>query len=220
MIAFVVNEMKKLEKVTPIPLEQHHETLALLNETVGDSIGSSNKKNLFPRIYRKWKHALPNLGEAPLFKVMGRKKEYDDGLVKTYRFSEEGKDIWANLFEYKGSGENVRLRFSVDKLGVNLNDVVITYEGNPKLENVSSWDRFIENLKTSRKDNPRALDENLISIEPGTEVSRSGKSIWLKMIGRQKMVIIVAASTIVVLAIAVFWRSYSRLTPYFGRSAP
>ena len=33
VIALVVNEMKKLEKVTSIPLESHYDTLALLNET-------------------------------------------------------------------------------------------------------------------------------------------------------------------------------------------
>ena len=59
---------------------------------------------------------------------MGRKKEQEDGTGKTYRFSEAEKDIWANLFEYKGSEEHVRLRFSIDKLGAGLDDVVIVYE--------------------------------------------------------------------------------------------
>ena len=35
VIAFVVNEMKKLGKITSIPLGPHLELLALLNETVG-----------------------------------------------------------------------------------------------------------------------------------------------------------------------------------------
>ena len=79
MIAFVVNEMKRQGKMTSIPLEGHHDLLALLNDTVGGSAGSSDKENLLPRIYRKWKDALPNLEEAPLFKVLGKKKEYDEG---------------------------------------------------------------------------------------------------------------------------------------------
>ena len=77
LIALVVMEMKKRGKVVPISLEEHLDVLALLNETVGGSAGSSEKENLLPRIYRKWKHALPNLEEAPLFKVLGGKKEYD-----------------------------------------------------------------------------------------------------------------------------------------------
>ena len=99
VIAFVVNEMKRLKQVTSIPLKEHHGVLALLNETVGGSAGSSNKENLFPRIYRKWKGALPDLENAPLFRVLGKNKEYGDGIEKIYKFSEEEKDSWANLFD-------------------------------------------------------------------------------------------------------------------------
>ena len=54
LIAFVVNEMKKIGRITSIPLEEHLDLLALLNETVGGSAGSSSKEHLLPRIYRKW----------------------------------------------------------------------------------------------------------------------------------------------------------------------
>ena len=81
VIAFVVNEMKRQGKITSIPLEGHHDLLALLNETIGGSAGSSEEENLLVRIYMKWQHALPNLEEAPLFKVLGRRKEYDQGIA-------------------------------------------------------------------------------------------------------------------------------------------
>jgi hypothetical protein len=55
----------------------------LLNETIGGSAGSSETESLLPRIYRKWRHALPNLEDAPLFKVLGRKKGYEEGIGKT-----------------------------------------------------------------------------------------------------------------------------------------
>jgi TolB-like protein/Flp pilus assembly protein TadD len=148
VIAFVVNEMKRLGKITSIPLEHHLDLLALLNETVGGSAGSSDRENLLPRIYKKWKDALPDLEDAPLFKVLGRKKEYDDGIGKAYHFTEEEKDSWANLFEYKGSEENVRLRFSIDRLGLNLNDIVIIYE---EYLNEEAWERFISDLKQEGK---------------------------------------------------------------------
>src|SRR5512136_1468092 len=73
VIALVINEMKRLGQITSIPLETLTDQLILLNETVGDSLGLSG--NLMPRIYRKWKDALPDLENAPLFKVVGRKKE-------------------------------------------------------------------------------------------------------------------------------------------------
>ena len=46
LIAFIVNEMKGLGKITSIPLERHHDLLALLNETIGGAAGSSEKENL------------------------------------------------------------------------------------------------------------------------------------------------------------------------------
>ena len=176
VIAFVVNEMKKLGRITSILLEEHLGLLALLNETVGGSAGSSTKENLLPRIYRKWKDALPDLEDAQLFKILGRKKEYDDGIGKTYRFTEEEKDSWANLFEYKGSEENVRLRFSIDKLGASLNDVVIVYGEDPELVNADAWERFIASLKQEVKDKPKPERAYRIFIkEPETPVSQPRK---------------------------------------------
>ncbi len=148
VIALLVNEMKRLGKITSIPLEHHLDTLALLNETVGGSAGSSDKENLLPRIYKKWKDALPDLEDAPLFKILGRKKGYDEGIGKAYRFTEEEKDGWANLFEYKGSEENVSLRFSIERLGLNLNDIDIIYE---EYLNEEAWERFIFGLKKKGK---------------------------------------------------------------------
>src|SRR4030043_2385901 len=127
VIALVVNEMKRQGKIASIPLEGHHDLLALLNETIGGSAGSSETENLLSRIYRKWQHALPNLEEAPLFVVLGKKKGYEEGIGKTYHFSEAEKDNWANLFEYKGSHENVRLKFAIDKIGVSLDRTLIIF---------------------------------------------------------------------------------------------
>jgi TolB-like protein len=147
VIAFIVNEMKRLEKITFIPLEGHHDLLALLNETIGGAAGSSEEENLLPRIYRKWKHALPNLEEAPLFMVLGKKKRYEEGISKTYHFAEAEKDSWANLFEYKGSHENVRLRFAIDKIGATLNDIGIIYEDSLDAD---AWERFLSSLKEKK----------------------------------------------------------------------
>ncbi len=143
VIALVVNEMKRVGKISSIPLENHLDHLSLLNETVGGSAGSSDKENLLSRIYKKWKDALPDLEDAPLFKVLGRKKDFDEGIGKAYHFTEEDKDSWANLFEYKGSEKNVRLRFSIDRIGLNLNDINIIYE---EYLNEEAWERFVSDL--------------------------------------------------------------------------
>ena len=201
LIAFVVNEMKKLGKITSIPLEDHLDLLALLNETVGGLAGSSDKENLLPRIYRKWKDALPNLEDAPLFKVLGRKKEYEEGIGKTYPFSEAEKDGWANLFEYRGSQENVRLRFSIDKLGASLDDIVITFEN---YLNADAWERFIFSLRQKEEEKLKPTD--LGPKESETPVAPARK--W-KIALRNPWQLAALAAAIVLVAIALaIWRAY------------
>jgi len=170
VIAFVVNEMKRQRKITSIPLQGHHDLLALLNETIGGSAGSSEEENLLPRIYRKWKDALPNLEEAPLFKVLGRRKEYDEGIGKTYPFTEAEKDSWANLFEYKGSEENVRLKFAIDKIGATLDDIVIIFEDSL---NAEAWEKFISSLKEKEAEPDKRVSEEPEVAAPPLERRRT-----------------------------------------------
>ena len=145
VIALVVVEMKKKrDGGTFVSLETHGEILKLLNETVGESKGSSKRNKLIPRIYNKWKGALPDLETAPLFSVVGRKKSYDDGVVRTYRFEQASKDLWANLFEYRGSREKVKLRFAVEKLGIKAEDVQIVFHKG--VDGAGAWNRFVSSL--------------------------------------------------------------------------
>ena len=209
MIAFVVNEMKKRGKIIPIPLEEHLDLLALLNESVGGAAGSSDKENLLPRIYRKWQHALPNLEEAPLFKVLGRKKEYDEGIGKIYQFTEAEKDSWANLFEYKGSEENVRLRFSIDKLGASLNNIVIIYEDRL---NADAWRKFISSLKEKEEEKQKVEPISHISEEPEIPASQleKRKITWPSW---YRWGALIAAIIIVLGAITLaIWKTYLKPT--------
>jgi len=208
LIAFVVNEMKKRGKIIPIPLEEHLDLLALLNESIGGSAGSSDKENLLPRIYRKWQHALPNLEEAPLFNVLGKKKKYDEVNGKTYSFTEAEKDSWANLFEYKGSEENVRLKFAIDKIGATLNDIVIVYEDSL---NAEAWERFISSLKEKGEEKPKAEPISHVSEEPEAPVPQLEKS-KMSQPSRYRWVPLIVAVIVVLGAITfTIWKSY--LTP-------
>ncbi len=213
VIALVVNEMKRQGKITSIPLEGHHDLLALLNETVGGSAGSSETETLLTRIYKKWKDALPNLEEAPLFKILGRKKGYDEGIGRAYPFSETEKDNWANLFEYMGSEENVRLKFAIDKIGVSLEDVNIIYEDSL---NGHAWEKFISSLKGSRKEEPTPeaavpeasvpepnLAPNPLSQEPKT--SRFFGYRWA-----------IFSTVLALIAAVAIWRLYTPSGPQTG----
>jgi adenylate cyclase len=151
VIALVVSEMKKQGRLISIPLKDHMDMIVLLNQTVGGAAGSSKKERLLPRIYRKWKDALPDLENAPLFNVVGRKKSYDDSFKRVHNFSEREKDSWANLFEYKGSHEHVRLRFSIDRLSASLDDVHIVYGDDSESANPDAWESFIADLKEKRE---------------------------------------------------------------------
>lgn len=204
LIAFIINQMKKLGKVTSIPLQEHLELIALLNTTVGSSAGSSEKKNLLTRVYRKWKEALPNLEEAPLFRILGKKKEYNEGVAKTYPLTEAEKDIWANLFEYRGSRENVRLRFSIDKLGMSLEDVAIDFEG---YLNGEAWERFVSSLKANAEVEPRTEPDPVIK---GTEdrlfPSKGWKIPWL---ARYRWVPLIVSIGLVLAVLGfVAWKAY------------
>ena len=71
---------------------------------------------------------------------------------KTYPFTEPEKDLWANLFAYIGSEENVRLKFAIDKIGGNLDDIVVTYGD---LQNEEAWESFLAGLRGGRKTGSR-----------------------------------------------------------------
>jgi adenylate cyclase len=209
VIALAVNEMKRLGKIKSIPLQEHLDLLVLLNETIGDAAGSSDKENLLPRIYKKWKDALPNLEEAPLFKVLGRKKEEGDGAIgKVYSFADAEKDGWANLFEYVGSEENVRLKFAIDKIGVGLNETSIIF-GDAR--NGEAWDQFIASLKKEGEEKEESIpvEESAVPEPPAVPFSapQKPKISWLS---RYRWVV---PAVVIAIAVGVIWKIFLSPAP-------
>ncbi len=208
VIALVVNEMKRLGKIKSISLQEHLDLLVLLNESIGGSAGSSDKENLLHRIYRKWKDALPNLEESPLFKVLGKKKEVGDGAIgKIYSFTEVEKDEWANLFEYKGSEENVRLKFAIDKIGIGLDETSIIFGDSL---NAGAWDQFTSSLKRDGKEESQRVEEALVPEPPAVALSSppERKISWFS--GYRWVVLVVV---IAVIAAVVIWKLYIPSAP-------
>jgi TolB-like protein/Tfp pilus assembly protein PilF len=198
LIALLVIEMKKQGKIFPIPLAKHIKKLALLNETVGESAGASEPDSLLPRIYRKWKSALPDIENAPLFKIVGRTKYYENGGGKTYRLSEAEKDSWANLFEYTGSEENVRLRFSTDALGASLDDMVLTYGESTGTE---AWKKFIGDLK-------KEMEAKAISEGATDQLERGGRAKKSSAIILRRAALVAMSTLIVATVGLVGWKYY------------
>ena len=209
VIALVVNEMKRLGKIKSITLQEHLDLLVLLNETIGGAAGSSDKENLLSRVYRKWKDALPNLEEAPLFKVLGKKKEEGEGAIgKIYSFSDVEKDGWANLFEYVGSEENVRLKFAIDKMGVSLEETSIIFGDSL---NGEAWGEFISTLKKGQKEESEPVKEAVVS-EPPAVPSFSPEKREISWLSRYRWVMLIVGIGIVAGGAAI-WKTYFTPAP-------
>jgi len=148
------------------------------------------------------------LEDAPLFKVLGRKRKYEEGLGAAYQFTEEEKDTWANLFEYRGSEEHVRLRFSIDKLGAVLDDVVVTYGEDPQIVDDAAWDRFIADLRQEAE----KQQEHAYNFSKEKESGISPLTKWKRVLPRRWKWPALAAVIAIVAAFAI-WQ-YSWYAPY------
>jgi adenylate cyclase len=206
LIALVVYEMKNAGKIRTISMQDHFDLLVLLNESIGGFAGSSNRASLFRRIYTKWKDALPNLEEAPLFKVLGRKKgEADGSFGKVYSFTDAEKDGWANLFEYIGSEENVRLKFAVDKIGVGLDETSIIFGD---YQNAEAWEEFIVGLKKDQAEK-KEPEEDVVPEEPAD----ASPPLKIKTIGVSRYRWAILVLVIGAAAAGLIWKFYLQPGP-------
>ena len=130
--------------------------------------------------------------------------------AKIYSFTDAEKDEWANLFEYMGSNENVRLKFAIDKIGVGLNETSIIFGDSV---NGDAWDHFISSLKKDGKVEPKREEKESepeekdgVSEPPAVPLSfpQQPKISWLT---QYRWVLLIAMVGIVVGAVAV-WRVY------------
>jgi adenylate cyclase len=217
LIALIINEMKRSGKIKSIPMAEHLDQIALLNETIGGAAGSSDKENLLNRIYNKWKVALPNLEEAALFKVLGRKKEDEgEGIGKAYSFKEPDQDDWANLFEYIGSHENVRLKFAVDKIGISLDETSIVFGDSV---NGDAWDRFISSLKKDGKERTEpeeeTAEEHVVTEPPAVPLAPPSEVIEGKKPSRKRSfwLVLLWAAPLIITGVIALWQFALRLSP-------
>ncbi len=132
------------------------------------------------------------------------------GLARAYPFTETEKDIWANLFEYKGSHENVRLKFAVDRIGATLDDIVILYEDSL---NAEAWERFISSLKEKEGEEEEAEPDQRVSEEPEVAAPPLERRRTL-LPGRYRWVALIAAIVVVLGTITLaIWKAYSKPDP-------
>ena len=104
------------------------------------------------------------------------------GIGKTYSFTDLEKDEWANLFDYMGSEENVRLKFAIDKIGSTLDDVMIVFEDSL---NGEAWEKFISSLKEKKAEPDKHASEEPEVAAPPVERRRTllpGRYGWVALL--------------------------------------
>ena len=162
-------------------------------------------------------------GRGAAFQGPRKKKGYEEGIGKTYSFTETEKDIWANLFEYKGSEENVRLKFAIDRAGATLNDVVIVYEDSL---NAEAWEKFISSLKEkewereeAERQEPEQAEkqepepDQRVSEEPGV-VSPPLERKRTLLPARYRWVALIAGIMVVLGAVTLaIWKTHAKPKP-------
>jgi len=191
LIALVVTEMKNQNKPAFIYIRKYEKTLKLLDNSLAGPNASKTVKGMWDKIRKAWRHRLPDLEAAALFKIMDRDliSPYEKGGKYRYDCSDDECDTWANLFAYDENNP-WRFKFAVDAVFISLNEIFITLGD---LRDNSAWQEFVKSL----------------TVQPKA-VSREKKVAprWWK-----KAIFSLAAVLIVVAASSAIWNFYLRPPP-------
>jgi TolB-like protein len=146
LIALVVTEMKKKGKPDFIHIRKHEKTLKLLDNSLAGPNASKTVKGMWDKIRKAWRHRLPGLETAILFKVLDRNliSPYEKEGKYRYECSDDECDTWANLFGYDESNP-WRFKFAIDSASLNLNDISLTLGD---LQDNAAWQEFMKRLSS------------------------------------------------------------------------
>ena len=144
VIVLIIAEMKKRPKPGYVYIHRHQDVLTLLDKSLSGKNASEHLDGMWAKIKMAWRHRLPDLESAALFKVIDRDliSPYEKGGKYRYQCAEAECDAWAGLFGYD-ENNTWRFKFAVDSASVGLNDISITL-GN--LRDNAAWEEFINRL--------------------------------------------------------------------------
>jgi TolB-like protein len=193
IIALIIAEMKKQDRPGFVHMHRHQDILTRLDRSLSGKNASKHVEGMWAKIKMAWRHRLPDLESAALFKVLDRDliSPYEKGGKYRYQCDEAECDAWAGLFGYD-ENNTWRFKFAVDSA-----DMSITLGD---LRDNSAWEEFIKRIRIEAAAD-KTLDEprEASAPEPGTEDrvghTRTRKVIWA-------MAAVVAAAAIA----AVVWR--------------
>ena len=160
VIALIINEMKKQGEPGFIHIHKYKEELKLLDESLSGKHASKNMEGLLGKIRVAWRHRLPDLETASLFKLIDRDlvPPYEKGGKYRYDCSDVECDTWANLFGYDDNNK-WRFKFAIDSVAIGLNDVSVKLGD---LKDSLAWHEFVRRLKIEAK--PESKEKKAPSI--------------------------------------------------------
>jgi adenylate cyclase len=149
VIALIINEMKMQCKPGFIHIHKYKKELKLLDESLSGKHASKHMDGMLGKIRMAWRHRLPDLETATLFKVLDRDliPPYEKGGKYRYDCSDDECDIWANLFGYDENNK-WRFKFAIDSASISLNDISVTLGD---LRDNSAWQEFEKSLSIPPK---------------------------------------------------------------------
>lgn len=144
VIALIITEMKKQSRPGFVHIHRHQNVLTRLDKSLSGKNASEHPEGMWAKIKMAWRHRLPDLESAALFKILDRDlvAPYEKGGKYRYQCSEAECDAWASLFSYD-ENNTWRFKFAVDSASVGLDDISVTLGD---LRNNSAWEEFINRL--------------------------------------------------------------------------
>ena len=144
VIALIITEMKKRGRPEFIHIRRHQKILTQLDQYLSGKNASKHPEGMWAKINMAWRHRLPDLESAALFKVLDRDliSPYEKGGKYRYQCSEAECDAWASLFSYHEDNK-WRYKFAFDSASVGLDEISLTLGD---LRDSSAWEEFINRL--------------------------------------------------------------------------
>jgi TolB-like protein len=198
IIALIIAEMKKQGRPGFVHMHRHQDILTRLDRSLSGKNASQHVEGMWAKIKMAWRHRLPDLESAALFKVLDRDlvSPYEKGGKYRYQCAEAECDAWAGLFGYD-ENNTWRFKFAVDSVSVDLADVSITMGD---LRDNAAWEEFIKRLRID----PSA--DKTLNEPGGASAPEPGPEDRVNYRRTRKVILVMAAVVAAAIIAAVVWR--------------
>ena len=144
VIALIYSEMKMRSRPEYVHIRRHQKLLAQLDLALSGKNASKNVEGMWAKINMAWRHRLPDLESAAIFKVLDRDRipPYEKGGRYRYQCSQTECDVWASLFGYDENNK-WRFKFAFSEASISLKDISLTLGD---LRDKVAWDAFVARL--------------------------------------------------------------------------